>query len=157
MVDNPIEWIKRNFFSKRNFTDVSNGEVDAFRPVVLGIDGYLDPSLLGSFGAWTGLTYTNAGGTTWTDYGGAFQIGQYRKVGDLVFVRGLAKRTAGAGTTIAILPAGYRPPLYTYTQLFSSLCSGGACRVDIDTSGNIVDIGGVGGTWIALNLIFSTL
>ena len=48
MVDNPIEWIKRNFFSKRNFTDVSNGAVDAFRPVVLNISGYLDRTLFGS-------------------------------------------------------------------------------------------------------------
>ncbi len=150
MVDNPIEWIKRNFFSKRNFTDVSNGAVDAFRPVVLGIDGYLDPSLLGSFGAWTALTYTNSGGTTWANFAGGFQVGQYRKVGDLVFVRGLAKRTAGTGTTIATLPAGYRPA--TYTQLFDSRASGGACRVDIDTGGNIVDIGDVGATWISLNL-----
>lgn len=230
MVDNPIEWIKRNFFSKRNFTDVSNGAVDAFRPVVLNIAGYLDRTLFGSEldvdgpivavfnsryrigiqplsgttaifsydstaaayiplvldgsaiilrpsadgakafeidasgniqasarvgGAWTNLTYTNAGGTTWADFAGGFQIGQYKKFGDLVFVRGLAKRTAGAGTTIATLPSGFRPS--TSTQLFSSLAYGGAGRVDIDTSGNIVDMNGVGATWISLNLLFSTL
>ena len=155
MVDNPIEWIKRNFFSKRNFTDVSNGAVDAFRPVVLGIDGYLDPSLLGSFGAWIPLAYTNSGGTTWTDFASGFQIGQYRKFGDLVFVRGLAKRTAGAGTTIATLPADYRP--VTYTQLFGTKASGGIARIDIATSGAIIDADAVGATWITLNLVFSIL
>lgn len=155
MVDNPIEWIKRNFFSKRNFTDVSNGAVDAFRPVVLGIDGYLDPSLHGSFGAWTGLTYTNSGGTTWTDYGGVYQPGQYRIVGDMVYLRGLCKRTAGAGTTIATLPAGYRPA--TYTQLVSTKASGGIARIDIATSGTIIDADAVGATWITLNLVFSIL
>jgi hypothetical protein len=147
MADNPIEWIKRNFFSKRNFTDVSNGVVDSFRPVVLGIDGYLEPSLHGSFGAWTNLTYTNSGGTTWTDYGGVYQPGQYRIVGDMVYIRGLCKRTAGAGGVIATLPAGVRPVNRT---LMIAMTNTGEGQIDIYSDGTINLISG-GATFVSLN------
>lgn len=105
--------------------------------------------------AWTALPYTNSGGTTWADYAGGFQLGQYKKFADLVFVRGLVKRTAGVGIVVATLPVGYRPTFQS--QLFSSYCSGGACRIDVNTAGEIIDVGGVGSAWMTVNLIFSTL
>ncbi len=104
--------------------------------------------------AWQALPYTNAGGTTWADFGGGFQVGEYKKLGDLVFVRGLAAQTSGAGTTIATLPAGYRPA--TYTQLFVTLTNGGVGRVDIGTGGAIALSSG-GTAWVALNLCFSVV
>lgn len=45
IADNIKAWIQQYFWTKRAFTKVSRGLVDAGRPVVLGITGYLDTSL----------------------------------------------------------------------------------------------------------------
>ncbi len=55
--------------------------------------------------AWTNLTFQNG----WSNYSGSFQSAQYRKVGDVVEMRGVVKGTTW-GTAICTLPAGFRPP-----------------------------------------------
>jgi hypothetical protein len=54
--------------------------------------------------AWTVPAYAG----TWSNLGGAFQVAQYRKVGDEVQMRGVAQGGA-AGSTIFTLPVGFRP------------------------------------------------
>jgi len=54
---------------------------------------------------WTGVTFA----TGWGNLSGA-QAVEYRKIGDIVYLRGTAERTSGSGTTIFTLPSGYRPP-----------------------------------------------
>ena len=99
---------------------------------------------------WTALPYTT-GATTWADFvTGGHQVGQYKKFGDLVFLRGLVKRTSGSGTTIATLPSGYRPA--SYVQLYNALTDGGAVRVDVNTDGTITLPGGGSPAWISLLL-----
>lgn len=88
------------------------------------------------------LAYTNAGGTTWTDFGGGYLNGQYWKDSlGLIHLEGGCKRTAGAGTTIAVLPSGYRP---SGTIEFPVATSGAAtvAVVQIDSSGNIIMVSG---------------
>lgn len=99
--------------------------------------------------AWQNLSF----GSGWTDYGGAYQIGQYKKVGDLIFLRGLVKRTSGSGTTIATLPSGYRPSAQT---LFVTISSDLLARIDIDTSGNIVMAIG-SAAWISLDGLYFSI
>lgn len=53
----------------------------------------------------TGLSY----GTGWADFGAGALAGKYWKKDGMVWVQGGVKRTSGTGTTIATLPAGYRP------------------------------------------------
>lgn len=104
--------------------------------------------LTGAIGeAWIPLTYTNGGGTTWADFGGGTQAGQYKKFGDLVFLRGLCTRTAGAGTTIATLPSGYRP---TSTHLIGVAANGAFGVIQIDSFGAISVP--VGAPWISLDI-----
>jgi len=110
--------------------------------------------ITGNLGSWSSLPYTNGGGTTWTDFGSGWQVGQYKKMGDLVFVRGLCKRTAGSGATIATLPSGYRPA--SYSQLFVTLTDGGVGRIDVGTGGDISLVAGTAG-WVSLNLVFSVV
>lgn len=62
-----------------------------------------DTSLVG---AWTPVTFQNA----WLDLGGGYQTCQYRKIGDIVYLRGVAK-SGSSGTVAFTLPVGYRPPL----------------------------------------------
>ncbi len=108
--------------------------------------------ITGNLGSWSSLPYTNGGGTTWTDFGSGHQVGQYKKVGDLVFVRGLCKRTAGSGATIATLPSGYRPA--SYDQLFVTMTDGGVGRIDVGTGGDMSLVAGTAG-WVSLNVVFS--
>lgn len=101
-------------------------------------------------GAWTGLSF----GSGWADHGSGYQAGQYKKVGDLVLLRGLVTRTSGVGTTIATLPSGYRPPSGC---LFGSLTDTGGGRVDIGADGNIYHTSG-GTSYVQLDgLSFSVL
>lgn len=59
------------------------------------------------------VSWTNVGpggfAGTWVDFGGVFQVAQYRKVGDVVQVRGFVK-SGTIGTAVFTLPTGLRPP-----------------------------------------------
>lgn len=82
--------------------------------------------------AWTAPTLTNS----WLNYGGGYQTAQYRKVGDIVYLRG----SIGAGTlgSAAItLPAGFRPPAQIQFEP-----SGTVDYIDVTTGGAVVPAGG---------------
>jgi hypothetical protein len=85
-------------------------------------------AVTGNLGTWTNLTYE----TGWVDFGGGLQGGQYRKIGDLVFLRGICKRTSGVATTITTLPSLHRPPA---PLLFNVLSNDALGRVDLSTGG----------------------
>ena len=60
--------------------------------------------------AWTAFTFLNG----WTGATGGYPIAGYRRIGDMVYMRG---RISGGtmGQPMFNLPAGFRPPyLYTY-------------------------------------------
>ncbi len=98
----------------------------------------LDASVLtinASFNAWTALPY----GSDWSDYGSSNSAGRYRKIGDIVYVEGIIKRTPGSSaTTIGTLPASFRPT-EEYLIGVDLLASGTyyQARIDINTSGVI--------------------
>lgn len=99
-------------------------------------------------GAWTGLAYD----TGWADLGGGYQAGQYKKVGDLIFLRGVTTRTSGSTTLIATLPSGYRPPA---GHIFPVTANGSFGYVDIGSTGTIVITSG--NPWVSLDgIVFST-
>lgn len=98
----------------------------------------------GGFGDWTNLTY----GSGWGDYNAAsWQRGQYRKIGDLVQLRGLVARLSGVGTTIATLPGGHAPPVQILNQVNGTDAH---ARVDITAGGSLVLAAGTP-TYISLN------
>lgn len=69
---------------------------------------------------WTAVTFQNG----WVNYGFGFQVAQYRKVGDMVQVRGFIK--SGTGVTAAFtLPTGFRPPAAFYNATVSAGGLGG--------------------------------
>lgn len=84
-----------------------------------------------------------------TTYG----TGQYRKVGDIVTVRGLVESNSALGTigtNIGTLPAGFRPP---YQAIFNQQSSvAGLARVDVQNNG-VINISGAApatGNWVSL-------
>lgn len=74
---------------------------------------------------WTQPTLVNS----WVDYGGAFALIAYRKVGDIVQLRGTAK-DGTLNTTAFTLPVGFRPAA-TYRI---GTCDG---SIDVATSGAV--------------------
>jgi hypothetical protein len=102
--------------------------------------------------SWAGLSF----GSGWGNYGGGYYNGHYKKVGDLVFLRGLVARSSGSGTTIATLPSGFRPSSRSLFGVLTSALSG-SDRVDVDSNGDIILVsGGVG--YVQLDgLVFSTI
>lgn len=86
----------------------------------------------------------------WTDYAAGYQPGQYRKIGDIVYLRGLVTQVAGSTTSIATLPVGYRPlgvELCVVMSAYGTL----AARVDINPSGTInMTPAPTVGYWVAL-------
>lgn len=99
--------------------------------------------------AWTAVTWQNS----WTDYAG-FQSVQYRKVGDMVQVRGVgAPGTTTSGTTVFTLPTGYRPPATVMTAQASG--SGVFGRVDFQANGAVRFFNGSAATFMSFHAEFS--
>jgi len=102
---------------------------------------------------WTAFPFANGYG----NYGLGHQSPQYRKIGDIVYLRGLLKdldSAIAAGSTVGTLPAGFRPPA---RLLFSQGGHTQMSRVDIDTAGNVIVITTQGYNWLSLDgIMFST-
>jgi hypothetical protein len=57
--------------------------------------------------AWTAVTFENG----WANKGGSDQVCQYRKIGDIVYLRGtMTKSAVTYGQAAFTLPIGFRPP-----------------------------------------------
>lgn len=124
-----------------NNSDIMTMDASAINPLVS----------LGT--AWAGVSF----GTSWSDYGSGFQACQYKKVGDLVFLRGVANSGAASWTTyptIGTLPAGYRP---ASNLRLAADGNGAHVRIDILTTGAIYYMaGGSGSGRISLDsIVFS--
>lgn len=78
---------------------------------------------------WTSLTLVNS----WTVSGGLTP--QYRRIGNRVTLRG--RTTGGSSTTIATLPAGFRPATATRLPV-SEAGTSGVSNMTINTDGTIV-------------------
>lgn len=116
--------------------------------------------------AWTAV----AGSFTspWANLGAGFQPVAYRRIGDLVQVRGVAKSTADTDTAakqvIFVLPSGYRPAATEVVLGFALMTTSQVVRIDIETDGEVRvtvrdDDGVITGTWgyLSLSFQFSTL
>lgn len=80
--------------------------------------------------AWIALpAYQNG----WINYGAPYQVGQYRKRGDIVEVRGLIK-SGTIGAVAFTMPAGFRPPA---DLLVPSNSAGAYCAITITAAGTV--------------------
>jgi len=71
---------------------------------------------IGTATPWTQVAFTG----TWTNFGGGYAAAQYRKVGDVVQLRGLC--TGSTAAALGTLPAGFRPA-YNVQTIISSAAS----------------------------------
>lgn len=100
--------------------------------------------------AWANFAFN----TGWGNYGGGWQTCQYKKFGDLVFLRGLAARSSGVATLIATLPTGFRPPLPTIVSVDANGAFG---SLKIDSNGELTLLVG-STTYVTFEtIVFSTI
>lgn len=92
------------------------------------------PTLASIIPPWLTPTLINS----WVNFGGGEQDLQYRKVDDMVQIRGVVKSGA-IGSVIAVLPVGYRPP----SPLGFGVSSAGALgTLVVQPSGNLLTTNG---------------
>lgn len=76
----------------------------------------------------------------------------YRKIGNVVFLRGLVKNGSSATAVVFTLPAGYRPAII---HLFACEANDTIARVQVDAAGVITPGAGSSTGWLSLsNIIF---
>jgi len=97
--------------------------------------------------AWTIPTYA----TGWQNYGGGYTQVGYRKIGDLVYMRGLLQATTGVTATAWTFPTGFRPP---YTLLTGVMTSANLWRrIDVSTAGVMTITSPAVGEWFAMDSV----
>lgn len=145
VVDAIKRWIRSNFWTKLEADRRYYNKTEPLLSPTIS-----DPTITGSTGAWDGFTF----GSGWANYGSGWNNGQVKKVGDLVFLRGLVYRFSGSDTTIATLPAGSRPPAGV---IFAVDTNSGSGRVDIDSTGVVTLSSGGAGNVSLSGIVFSTI
>lgn len=130
------------------------------QPLVGDIITYLDegsgfPLVLGTSGdrAWITPTLENS----WINYsptiGGDWEQAGYRKIGDIVYVRGLV-RGGTLPSTVFTLPTGYRPPK---PVLFATDADSAHARIDANPDGRVYVQAAAGNGYLSLSpMFFST-
>jgi hypothetical protein len=100
--------------------------------------------------AWTAVTFQNS----WANFGAGMQVAQYRKVGDVVEVRGVIQ--SGATATVAFtLPAGFVPPATQTLPVVGP--SGALASVTVATTGTVAVISASGTSGVGIAFRFSTI
>lgn len=135
-----VNWINTNAVhldASKAFTSVPSGPAgaDPTSADQLTRKAYVDGLALPT--AWTGVAFQNS----WVNSGGAVQGVQFRKIGDLVYLRGSMKDGL-VNFAAFTLPSGFRPPA---TLRFGNADSG---IVQIDSAGVVT-------AFQASNAIFS--
>lgn len=132
------------------FVDVSASRTEAVTVDNLAASAAFTGRYVSVPTAWTAVSGGVGFQNSWVDFGGAFPTAQYRKVGDVVSIRGLVKSGA-SNTTIFTLPVGFRPPLDIYAP---GVASDMFANLVIESDGE-VKIVGTTSSWAALTTTFS--
>lgn len=94
--------------------------------------------------AWANITFN----TGWNSLSG-YQVCQYKRVGDMIFLRGMAQRSSGTETVLFTLPAGFRPPDDEYLNVYTT---SGPGVLAVAPTGNVSLMAG-GAGWVSLSCI----
>jgi hypothetical protein len=99
---------------------------------------------------WIPLPLSNG----WVDYvtSGTYPPASFRKVGGIVYVRGLLKNgTIANQTVMGTLPVGFRPP---FDHMNATVCSpgGATARIDVQLTGNVSGMYGLVAQWTSITV-----
>lgn len=96
---------------------------------------------------WHDVTFESGYG----NYGGSFQNVRYRKIGNIVYVKGLM--TPATLGTAFVLPEGYRPA--EERELFDAINSNAQGRIDVYSNGNVnCNTMTDANSWVNIDLMF---
>lgn len=118
--------------------DIGDRVVTAYAasPAAVGADvrllvgsGSCEVLSAGASTSWTAPTLTNS----WADYGAGVVATGYRRVGDVVHLRGAIKSGTLAAAAFT-LPVGYRP---TGVEIFYVVAGPGGARLDVGSDGQV--------------------
>ena len=90
----------------------------------------------------------------WVNYNGGtpFNTAAYRKIGSVVYMKGLVSRSSGTATLICNLPVGYRPKATCIFSVATNIAPAYAGRVDVNAVGDVTMVVGNNG-WVSLENI----
>lgn len=100
-----------------------------------------------SHGDWTAVTFTNG----WVNFNAGYQTCQYRKVADVVEIRGVMS-TGTVASTAFTLPAGFRP---ASNHLIATVSNGAFGYITILSTGTFTPTAG-SNVWFSIDCSFST-
>jgi hypothetical protein len=115
---------------------------------------WVDTDAVQSVTSWIAVTWQNG----WSDLAGWGPV-KYRKIGDIVYLRGAATKVAAGAVdqVIFTLPVGYRPP---FNQAFgpwsSNIGTAGdrSARISVHVDGTVdVQQAAMAGGWVELNVV----
>lgn len=86
----------------------------------------------------------------WENYGGSFDVASYKKIGNLVILRGLVKGGT-TKTTIFTMPTGFRPSAAKIIPATSS--SGNTVELRVEKSGDVHVNSGTLSSWVSLDSV----
>lgn len=99
--------------------------------------------------AWVGVTFTG----TWVNFGAPYANCEYRKIGDMVYTRGVCK-SGTINTALFTLPAGFRPPLDLLVPTTANLLP---CWATIQANGVVIGSSENSNASVTVNFAFSTV
>lgn len=140
-----------------------------------GTSTFAAASATGGIESLDGISYVRGdnsaylpGTDTWHQVGGAgepaYVSGWGGLAGELVYFRKnpmgdvhlVGKATPGTGTTVFVLPVGYRPIKKVADRIAKAQGSGNFVTVDVNTDGTVTVAGISTSTWASLTMVFST-
>lgn len=93
---------------------------------------------------WTAATLQNS----WVDYGGAWETAAFCRRAGVTYLRGLIKNgTVTSGTTIMVLPVGYRP---SAAKHFACVSNNAVCTLQVYPNGDVKIGANANATWVSL-------
>ena len=96
--------------------------------------------------AWTNATLQN----NWVNLGGSYSPAGYRKIGDIVYLRGTVK-TGTLGVPMFTLPVGYRSP---YIMLTGTGATDAFATIIVGNDGTVMVTTGNVSMWVSLDFIY---
>lgn len=120
-------------------------------PVAVNVADWASRSFTEAAGqdsGWVAASFQNG----WGNLGGAYQTVAYRKVGGVVYLRGLAAGgTTTDGTSVFTLPTGFRPSATEAFPIANAASPTNDTRIEITAAGAVTVYGPVNNSYVGLS------
>lgn len=130
---NNIAEISAVLINLENSVSTTNGAITGLESTVSNLTASVEDLSIDS--GWISMPLNS--GWSMTDYAG--EIPMYRKVGKVVYLKGIVSGTASAAAIIATLPVGFRPAANSFNRYACPVGQDGFVNVQVGKNGQISD------------------